>query len=341
MEKRNVFPELYKPDKRDPNDLSHLSPEMREIYRHNTANLGEGVQEQEHIDIAIQRPATCPCCGNKHLNVHIDRKVAITPDGALDPLPVIPTVSVSATTLDAAIDTFDELFDDYEDLLRATVINMSATDILDTVEQGQWQWNQNTHRYRNIDTGKIITENTLIGLRDDIVDTWRVRVQNLADDLAEGRLTVQEWTLRMRREVSHVFSDEYLLAKGGRNAMFQTDLDALEDMLTTQYGFLQNFAEDVRAGDLSKAQIAARSELYMDSATQSHERGKAARYGLTLPTYPANGDQICRARCRCRWDIDEGEDEFLCTWLLNVAVEHCDTCLGNAAAYKPLIIPKV
>ena len=323
-----------------PNDLSHLPPELREIYRRNTAHLGEGVQAQTHIDISVETPTICPCCNRKHFDIHIARKVAITPDGALDPIPAIPTVSISATTLDTAIVVFDELFDEYEDLLVASVMNMSVSDVLDTVEQGDWQWNQATHRYRNVETGKILTENTLIGLRDEMIDTWRGRVQGLADDLVDGKLTVQEWTLQMRREVSHIFSDEYLLAHGGRNSLLQGDLDALEEMLTTQYGFLQDFAEDVRAGNLSQAQIAARSELYLDSSTQSHERGKAARYGLTLPTYPADGSQICRARCRCRWDIDEGEDEFLCTWLLNVAVTHCDTCLGNAAAYKPLIVPK-
>ena len=83
----------------------------------------------------------------------------------------------------------------------------------------------------------------------------------------------------MRREVSNIFSNQYLLAKGGRNAMFQADLDAIQEMLTTQYTFLQNFAEKVRVGEYSQAQIAAYSELYLDSSTQSHERGKAGRHG--------------------------------------------------------------
>lgn len=298
------------------------------------------MHQQKHIDISVKKHFPCTCCGKKHFHVHVHKKVAITPDGALDPLPVIGTVSVSATTLDNAIEVFDELFDEYEDMLVATVTNMSVTDVLDTVSQGDWQWNQNTHRYRNTATNSVITENTLIGLRDTMIESWRGRVQDLADDLVTGKLTIQEWTLQMRREVSNIFSSEYMLAKGGRNAIFQADLDAIQEMLTTQYSFLQNFAEDVRAGNLSQAQIASRSELYLDSATQSHERGKAGRHGVVLPFYPGDGSQICGARCRCRWDIDETDDEFLCTWLLNAAKKHCDTCLGNAANNKPLIIPK-
>ena len=298
------------------------------------------MQTQTHLDINVKKHLPCSCCGTKHFHVHVHRKVAITPDGALDPLPVIGTTAVTASTLDNAIVVFDELFDEYQDMLVATVTNMSVTDVLDTVSEGDWQWNQNTHRYRNTATNTVITENTLIGLRDTMIDSWRGRVQGLADDLVTGKLTVQEWTLAMRREVSNIFSSEYLLAKGGRNAIFQADLDAIQEMLTTQYTFLQNFAEKVRVGEYSQAQIAAYSELYLDSSTQAHERGKAGRHGVTLPFYPGDGSQICRARCRCRWDIEETDTEYLCTWLLNAAKKHCETCLGNAANNKPLIIAK-
>ena len=296
-------------------------------------------QQQTRLNINIKKHEPCPCCGQKHFDVNIHRKVSIIPDGALDPLPAIGTATVSATTLDTAIAVFDEVFDDYADLLVASVVNMSVSDVLDTVSKGDWQWNQITKRYRNIGTNSVITENTLIGLRDNLTEAFRPRVQSLADDLVNGRLTIQEWTLNMRREVSNLFSNQYLMAKGGRNAMFQPDLDAIREMLATQNGFLQNFAEDVRAGELSQAQIAARSELYVESGTQAHERGKASRYGITLPEYPADGSQICRSRCKCRWDIDDSGDEVLATWLLNVAASHCDSCLSNAANWAPYVVP--
>ena len=173
------------------------------------------MQQHTHLDINVKKQSLCACCGKKHFHLHVHKKVAITPDGALDPLPVIGTVSASAGTLDNAIAVFDELFDDYEDMLVATVKQMSVTDVLDTVSQGDWEWHQNTHRYYNTSTKRYITENTLIDLRNDLIESWRYRVQDLADDLVTGRLTVQEWTLAMRREVSHIFSSQYLLAKGG------------------------------------------------------------------------------------------------------------------------------
>ena len=302
--------------------------------------MQDGVQRQRHLDIRVKKHHPCACCGEKHFHIHVHRKVAITPDGATDPLPVIGTTAVSAATLDTAIEVFDEIFyDDYADMLVASVSNMAVTDVLDTVSQGDWTWDQAVKRYQNTSTGTIVTENTLIEMRDEMIEKWRPRVQSLADDLATGKLTVQEWTLQMRRELRNVFSNEYLLAKGGRNAMFQPDLDAINEMLNTQNFYLQNFAEEVRAGSLSQAQIAARSELYAESATQAHERGKASRHAVVLPYYPADGSQDCRSRCRCRWDLDETEDTVIATWLLNVGVKHCNTCLANAAV-EPITITK-
>ena len=76
-----------------------------------------------------------------------------------------------------------------------------------------------------------------------------------------------------------------------RNAMFQTDLDALSEIIKDQFGYLQKFGEEVRAGNLSASQITARSELYMEASTRAHEQAKAASFDITLPEYPADGNQ--------------------------------------------------
>ena len=120
--------------------------------------------------------------------------------------------------------------------------------------------------------------------------------------------------------------------------MFQTDLDALSEIIKDQFGYLQKFGEEVRAGNLSASQITARSELYMEASTRAHEQAKAASFDITLPEYPADGNQICKARCRCRWEINEKKDVIEAYWLLNVAAQHCDTCLSNAAKWAPYTI---
>lgn len=269
-----------------------------------------------------------------------ERAATISPDGSEQPLPAVPTgFEVTAVFLESAIESFEDAFSDYKNLLNARVTGMTQTDAIDTVKKGDWVWNQLTKRYRNSKTKKTVSANTVLRLRDDFVDELR-DFSKLTDDLVNSRITVQEWVFDMRKQVRDVNAAQYMLARGGRNAMFQTDLDALSEIITEQFDYLQQFGEEVRAGNLSASQIKARSELYMESSTRAHEQAKAASFDIELPQYPADGNQICKARCRCRWEINVLEDKIEAYWLLNVAAKHCDTCLSNAAKWAPYTIQK-
>lgn len=279
-----------------------------------------------------------PGCRECSSETDDQRAATISPDGSEQPLPVVPSdFEVTAVFLESAIESFEDALSDYKHLLNAKVTGMTQTDAIETVKKGDWVWNQLTKRYRNSKTKKTVTSNTVLQLRDDFVDTMR-DFSKLTDDLVNSRITVQEWVFEMRKRVRDVHSAEYMLARGGRNAMFQTDLDALSEIIKDQFGYLQKFGEEVRAGNLSASQITARSELYMEASTRAHEQAKAASFDITLPEYPADGNQICKARCRCRWEINEKKDVIEAYWLLNVAAQHCDTCLSNAAKWAPYTI---
>ena len=279
----------------------------------------------------------CPTCG---IDPEGERAATISPDGSEQPLPAVPSdFEVTAVFLESAIESFEDTLPDYKNLLNAKVTGMTQTDAIDTVKKGDWIWNQLTKRYRNSKTKKTVSSNTVLQLRDDFVDLKR-EFSDLTDNLVNSRITVQEWVFEMRKRVRDVNSAQYMLARGGRNAMFQTDLDALSEIITDQFSYLQQFGEEVRAGNLSASQIKARSELYMESSTRAHEQAKAASFDIELPEYPADGSQICKARCRCRWEINEKKDTIEAFWILNVAAKHCDSCLSNAAKWAPYTIQK-
>ena len=279
----------------------------------------------------------CPECG---IDPEGERAATISPDGSEQALPAVPSdFEVTAVFLESAIEAFEADFSDYKNLLNAKVTGMTQTDAIETVKKGDWVWNQLTKRYRNSKTKKTITSNTVLQLRDDFVDRKR-DFSKLTDDLVNSRITVQEWVFDMRKRVRDVNSAQYMLARGGRNAMFQTDLDALSEIIKAQYDFLQQFGEEVRAGNLSANQITARSELYMEASTHAHEQAKAVSFDIELPQYPADGNQMCKARCRCRWEIKEKKDVIEAYWRLDAAAKHCDTCLSNAAKWAPYTIQK-
>ena len=57
---------------------------------------------------------------------------------------------------------------------------------------------------------------------------------------------------------------------------------------------------------LHEAQIANRSQMYMDSSREAFERGKMRAHGvLELPEYPGGGSTPCLTRCRCEWIYEE------------------------------------
>ena len=282
-----------------------------------------------------------PGCRECSSETDSERAATISPDGSEQPLPAVPSdFEVTAVFLESAIESFEDALPDYRNLLNAKVTGMTQTDAIDTVKKGHWVWNQLTKRYRNSKTKKTVSANTVLQLRDDFVDLKRDTFSALTDDLINSRITVQEWVFDMRKRVRDVNNAQYMLARGGRNAMFQTDLDALAEIIKDQFGYLQQFGEEIRAGNLSASQIKARSELYMESSTRAHEQAKAASFDIELPEYPADGNQICKARCRCRWEIDEKKDTIEAFWLSNVAAQHCDSCLSNAAKWAPYTIQK-
>lgn len=203
-----------------------------------------------------------------------------------------------------------------------------------------WSWDSGVKRFRDNTTGRFLSEGGARKLRDAFLDTQKEKTADLAARLAKGDLTLAAWEKEMREHTKTVFVAEAMLGRGGRNAMGDAAWGQVGRQLRDQYEFLRGFAEDVATGAYSEAQIAARAALYVESASQAYERGRAGAYGVTLPAYPGDG-RSCegKANCRCSWSIQEDEHEVRASWLLGGA-QPCETCKGNAATWAPLTIPK-
>lgn len=203
----------------------------------------------------------------------------------------------------------------------------------------EWEWDAESRRYRDKGTGKYLSASKSIELRDDFAARQRAATDELARRLADGDVTVQRWVREMRERVRLAQTTEYAFGRGGRNAMTAQDREDLASLVRDQWGFLQGFGEDVRAGQLSAEQIAARAQLYMSQSTHAYERGRASAWGLELPAYPCDGRTRCLANCRCWWALEETADEIRATWMVS-AGESCADCQDRAARYRPFVIAK-
>lgn len=304
----------------------------------------------------------------------VGTRAPIEPDGSDLSLPGVPdTVTFSIADVEAVADVWDELMGDrYQGLIYAET-DGTADAFLPLSRQTDWLYETDRRRYVNQETGTVVTWSQAVRLRDRflkyLLETERSRSRwlwrydpdkinsvtleeevraidpdGLAEQLANGEITVQEWLVGMRQGVKEAYIAQYALGVGGIENMSFADYGRIGNMLAPrgQYYHLQQMAEQIQDGQLSQAQIAARSRNYISSSVQAYERGRAVAMGVYafLPEFPGDGNQDCKGNCRCSWKIEETQSAWRCTWVLDPSADHCQTCSRNGSAYNPLIIDK-
>lgn len=194
--------------------------------------------------------------------------------------------------------------------------------------------------YRNAETGRLISKKEATAFRDALIDKQKASIGKLTDRLVDGDINIQQWVLESRKAIKNTYVMEYAVSKGGMANVTQAEWGKISADLRKQYGYLDTFAGDIAAGKLSPGQINARGNLYIESASQVYERGKAEAMGAPeLPAYPGDGQTVCLSNCLCSWEIVEKEDAWEATWVLAEA-EHCTGCAANADHWNPLRLPK-
>ncbi len=203
-----------------------------------------------------------------------------------------------------------------------------------------WQWNTESRRYHDTATGRFLSPQQQLGLRDTFTDALKGRSASLAERLSAGTMTPGEWEHGMRTLVKQAHIDLAVLGRGGRSQMTPTDWGRVGREIRDQYGYLGRFAD--ATPELSEAQSAARSGMYVEAATQSYERANAAAQGVPeLPAYPGDGEScLGGVMCRCAWDIQETEDGWECTWVANDDPATCELCIEHAAEWSPLVVAR-
>ena len=296
---------------------------------------------------------------------NLSARVTVKPDGAdAGPLPLPDTVEFTDAEIEDASDVWDELMPDYAGLLDADylpdedeeraagVYRIGSTPrrlgnvtyvagARRQLAEGEnpWEYEAASRRYRDKRTGRWLSHTRMIELRDDYVTAYQSRVTGLAERVMSGDMTLQQWERGMRRELKSLHIGQYELGRGGRKAMTQSDWGRLGAEMRRQYEYLGNFVTEIAAGNLSPAQVAARSQLYLEASTASYERGRAAAHNLVLPAYPGDGGTRCLVNCRCHWRISETEEAWNCFWTLGNA-EHCEDCVTRSQTWAPYSYPK-
>lgn len=213
-----------------------------------------------------------------------------------------------------------------------------------------WEWGENTQRYRDTDTGLFLSASAIREESSNQIRASSSVTDSLAAMLTNDQLNGRDWEILMREEIKDEYIMQYLEGRGGVSQMTPQDWGSIGGMLADQYRFLSPFAQEITAGQLSEAQIAQRSRMYINSAREAASRANArARGWPDVPAHPGDGSTICLTNCACHWDGERTDGTWDFNWILDFDAEHCTSdeidaqgrprgCIERAALWDPLVI---
>ncbi len=175
-----------------------------------------------------------------------------------------------------------------------------------------WYWDAAARVYRNADTGEPLTREEVLAYVDQSTGGSDDALAALAALLMAGQLSQADFDALSRAEIEQEYLRQYMLAVGGREQMTAADWAAVGALIAGAYGFLSGFMDEISAGDLSEAAIAARLGMYANGAREAFWAGMDGNAGAL------------------------GMDEE--AWHLGaVFTEHCDDCVAyQAQGWKPI-----
>jgi len=142
---------------------------------------------------------------------------------------------------------------------------------------GGFEWVPAAGRYRNKATGRWISEAAVRREAEryhDKIVTPRVDV--LTRKMLSGQASLSDWQAAMRSELRESWKLTYTAGRGGRTAMTFSDYGKLGSRLRMEYRYLNNFAQEIKDGKLSEAEILRRAKLYAEGARTGYYDGLTA-----------------------------------------------------------------
>jgi len=200
-----------------------------------------------------------------------------------------------------------------------------------------YSYDTSTGQYRDSRTGRFIKEHVVYDTMQNRIDDASSRMNAYADAMIAGDVSVEDWRQAMIVELRRGHVQMAMLGAGG-NRRLSNDPELAAEVwgragfrLKEEYGWLNNFADEIAAGKLSPAQIKMRMKMYSEKVWTSYHDGKRVsmrKAGKTKrrriakddegtckdckrfegmgwvdiddPALPPPGvKSVCRSRCRC------------------------------------------
>lgn len=131
-------------------------------------------------------------------------------------------------------------------------------------------WDSTAGRYRG-PGGRFVSRRAVRDALDKTLEKTGKRMNQLADDLRNGRVSLDTWLTEMRGAVKSVHLYSTAAAKGGWDQLTKRDFGRVGRLLRDQYVYLDRFAAEIEAGEIAlDGRFTRRVRMYMQSGRRTY-----------------------------------------------------------------------
>jgi len=173
----------------------------------------------------------------------------------------------------------------------------------------RFEWRSKLAQFWNRTVGRLVTRLQVRDVSREVLE--KSLAQEWARAAANGDMSVQAWHQAMRDEIRKNVIEQYLAGRGGTGPMTKAEYGRIGAVIKEQYKWLDRFAAQMEAGEVSEGAAANRARMYINSAWEANERA-----------YRIAAEVAGMKRVR---------------WVWNPEAEHCDDCEDlNNSGWHPV-----
>jgi hypothetical protein len=166
--------------------------------------------------------------------------------------------------------------------------------------------------YRDTQTGRKMSQASVLREAENYHETvLRPNITETTDRFIDGKYSIEQWQEKMTQHLRDAWRDTAVAGRGGKKHMTYSDYGKLGSRLRQEYRYLRNFAQGIKDGKYTEAQIRAIADQYADGPRTAYFDGKTAAM---------------------RDDAGMTEERRILG-----ASEHCENCIAYAAmGWQPI-----
>lgn len=181
---------------------------------------------------------------------------------------------------------------------------------------GNIVYDNRTQRYRDLSTGRFISNDTILDTLEKRIDTGMQNLERYLNAALDpnNSYTLDDYRDAYVTELKTLHIQMALVGVGGKNNATQSLYGKVGNTLKQEYRYLNNFIDDIVSGNLTPSQIKARQNMYANKIWNSYWLART----------------------------DKAREVFTQERRVLQPAEHCDDCIALAAVgWQPIgTLPK-